>query len=87
MYITFIVSFLIYLATLAPTIIFSDAPELVAAGFDLGIAHPPGYSLYLILLKLSSFIPFGSLSFRGNLLSAFFASLTVIGVYLLIKEV
>ncbi|MEW6615737.1 MAG: DUF2723 domain-containing protein [Thermodesulfobacteriota bacterium] len=87
MYIIFIVSFLIYLFTLAPTIIFSDAPELVAAGFGLGTAHPPGYSLYLILLKLSSFIPLGSLSWKGNILSALFGSLTVVGVYLLIKEV
>jgi hypothetical protein len=87
MYIIFIVSFLIYLSTLAPTIIFSDAPELVATGFGLGIAHPPGYSLYLILLKLSSFIPLGSLPWRGNLLSVIFGSLTVVGIYLLIKEV
>ncbi|KAF0123189.1 MAG: hypothetical protein FD151_408 [bacterium] len=87
MYIIFIVSFLIYLSTLAPTIIFSDAPELVSTGFGLGIAHPPGYSLYLILLKLSSFIPLGSLAWKGNILSALFGSLTVVGVYLLIKEV
>lgn len=87
MYIIFIVSFLIYLSTLAPTITFSDGPELLATGFDLGIAHPPGYPLYLIFLKLSSFIPIGSLSWRGNLLSALLASLTVVGVYLLIKEV
>jgi hypothetical protein len=72
---------------LAPTISFSDAPELLATGFSLGIAHPPGYSLYLILLKLSSFIPVGSLPWKGNLLSVIFGSLTVVGVYVLTREI
>jgi len=70
--------FLTYLTTISPTIALRDSPELVACAYNLTVAHAPGHSLYLLLGKLFSFIPFGSLAWRLNLLSAIFASLNII---------
>ena len=76
--ILFLVAFITYLATISPTISLLDSPELVACAFNLIIAHPPGHALYLLLGKLFSFIPLGSLAWRLNLLSAVFACLSLL---------
>ena len=62
--------FLIYLRTLAPTIVGGDTGELITVAYKMGVAHPPGYPLFTILAKLFTFIPFGSIAWRANLLSA-----------------
>jgi len=64
------VSFAVYLFSLAPTITFGDSGEVVTAAITLGIAHPPGYPLWLILAKLFSFLPIGTVAYRLNLMSA-----------------
>lgn len=69
----FVVVMTVYLFTLAPTITNEDGPEFVTAVYVIGIPHPPGFPLYLLLGKLFSFIPFGSLAWRVNLMSAVLA--------------
>ncbi len=86
-FLLFLVSFGVYLKTLCPTVYVGDSGELIAAAYTLGIAHPPGYPLYCLLGKLFTFLPFGSIAYRINLMSAFFASLTVVLVYLIILKI
>ncbi|MBN1825132.1 MAG: DUF2723 domain-containing protein [Candidatus Eisenbacteria bacterium] len=62
--------FLVYLVTLCPTVYLGDSGELITAAATLGVAHPPGYPLYVLLGRLASFLPFGTVAFRLNLLSA-----------------
>jgi tetratricopeptide (TPR) repeat protein len=83
----FLISFGIYLKTLCPTVYVGDSGELIAAVHTLGIPHNPGYPLYCLLGKLFTFLPFGSIAYRINLMSAFFASLTVVLIYLIILKI
>ncbi|MEW6615736.1 MAG: DUF2723 domain-containing protein [Thermodesulfobacteriota bacterium] len=86
-FLIFILTFLFYLNTASPGILLPDSPEFVAASFGLGVAHPPGYSFYLLMGRLFSLIPVGNLAWRMNLMSALFASFTVVIIYLSSKRV
>src|SRR3989304_9859212 len=67
----FCASFTVYLLTLAPTIYIEDAAEFAAAVPTLGITHPSGFPLYMLLGKLFTIlVPFGNMAFRVNLFSA-----------------
>jgi len=86
-FLLFFISFAAYIKTLCPTIYPGDSGELVAAVHVLGIPHPTGYPLYCLLGKLFTIlIPFGSIAYKVNIMSAFFSSLTVSIVYLIVKR-
>jgi hypothetical protein len=55
---------------LAPEGGWLDTSELVAGSFGLGIIHPPGHPLPLVLGRLFGFVPLGSFGFRVALASA-----------------
>lgn len=66
------------------TIYVGDSGELVAAVHTLGIPHPSGYPLYVLLGKLwTVLLPLGSVAFRMSMFSAVFASAAAAGLYLL----
>ncbi len=63
--------FLVYLAGLIPTVVDQDSGELVSACHVLGIAHPTGYPLWVMLGRLFDLLPVGHTSaYRVALLSA-----------------
>jgi len=66
-----------YLTYLCPGLHWRDAGELSAAAYSLGVAHPTGFPLYLLVAKLFSFVPLGSVAFRVNLVSAVSAAIAV----------
>ncbi len=47
-----------------------DGGELITASYTLGIPHPPGYPLYVLLGKIFSSIPVGTIWLRYQLFSA-----------------
>jgi hypothetical protein len=53
----------------------TDGGELITASFTLGVPHPPGYPTYVVLGKLVSLLPLGTVAFRYNLFSAVCAAL------------
>ncbi|MBN1383719.1 MAG: DUF2723 domain-containing protein [Elusimicrobia bacterium] len=87
MVLIFLLSFLVYLITLHPTVSVGDSGELLTAAYTLGISHPPGYPLWTLSGKIFTIIiPFGNIAYRINLMSAFFGSLTCMLVYLIVRE-
>lgn len=67
-----VVAFVVYLFTLQPSVPGGDSPELITAAFTLGIAHPPGYPLYTLLAHGFTWLPYGTVAWRVNLMSAVF---------------
>ena len=80
-------AFVIYLRTLAPTIMWYDMGEFALGSHVLGIGHNNGYPLYMMVGKLSTFLPVGDIAFRVNLMSAVFASLAVLLVFLIVRRI
>lgn len=77
----FLAALAAYLHMLCPTVYWEDSGELIASAHSLGIAHPPGHPLWVMLARLFSLPPLGGTPFRVNLLSALCASLTVAVIY------
>ncbi len=68
-------SIIVYLFTLAPSVIQIDSGELATVQIKLGIAHPTGYPLFTIIGFIFSLMPvFSSKIFQMNLLSLIFVS-------------
>jgi hypothetical protein len=74
-------SFSIYVITAVPGVFDGDHGEFQYMARLLGLPHPTGYPLYLLLGWLWSWLPLGTLAFRMNIFSAFWAALTVGGVF------
>jgi hypothetical protein len=62
--------FAVYALTLHPSVPGGDSGELIAAACRAGVAHPPGYPLFVLLGKVFSLLPVGGIAWRVNLLSA-----------------
>ena len=72
--VVFVGAFGLYLWTLAPTVTLVDSGELIVAARTLGVAHPPGFPLYVLLAHLVTLLPVGSIAVRVNVASALFAA-------------
>jgi len=83
----FLVALLFYSWTLAPTVTLTDSGELVVVARGLGVAHPPGVPLWIILAHLASLVPLGNVAQRINFSSAVFAALTCAMLTLVVAEV
>jgi Protein of unknown function (DUF2723) len=82
----FLVALLLYTLTLAPTVTLVDSGELILAARGLGVAHPPGFPLWVMLAHLASLLPFGNVAARINFSSAFFAALACAMLTLVVAE-
>src|SRR5438067_442400 len=84
--IVFLIALLLYSWTLAPTVTLTDSGELIVVARGLGIAHPPGVPLWIILAHLASLMPFGNIEVRINFSSALFAALACAMLTLTVAE-
>ncbi len=81
----FAAAFALYALAAAPGNEWLDAGELCAAGFTLGVSHPPAQPGHALLVKAASLLPLGEIAFRASLLSALAAALAVRGVLALVR--
>src|SRR5947207_14665092 len=82
----FLVALLLYCCTLAPTVTLTDSGELIVVAHGLGVAHPPGVPLWVMLAHLASLVPLGNVAVRINFSSALFAALASAMLTLVVAE-
>ena len=83
---TALVVLAIYLATLAPTTAFWDTSEYIAAAKVLGIPHPPGNPLFIIMAHAFGLLPLAeSYAVRINLFAAVTSAASA-GLWFLVAE-
>ena len=73
----------IYSLTVSPTVGAGDSGELILAAQSLGIPHPPGYPLWVLLARVATLAPLGPVALRVNALSVALAALAAGLFYLL----
>lgn len=81
-----LIAFGIYLRTLLPGVGEADVLEFQVVASKLGIAHPTGYPLYILLTKLFTFLPLNNVAWRVNLASAVFATGAVLMAYAVVRD-
>jgi hypothetical protein len=85
--ITSLVIFAIYLATLAPSTAMWDTSEYISAAYVLGLPHPPGNPLFVLIGRVFAILPLGHLSvaMKVNILAALTSAIAA-GMWFLITE-
>ena len=86
--VVFLFSLIIYIATMAPTTSFWDTGEFIASCYTLGVPHPPGTPLYLLIGNVFSHTLFfiDDIGARVNLMSPIASALSVMMLYLIIVQ-
>ena len=83
----FIITFAIYFSTMAPTVSFWDTGEFIATSYILGVPHPPGSPLFLLVGKFFSLLPISSdIAFRVNIFSPIISALTISLLFLICNQ-
>jgi hypothetical protein len=76
-----VAAFALYASMAARDVMFGDGLEFVIAAARNGVAHPPGYPLWIVLAHLATLVPLGTLAFRVNLTAALYHAVAVGLVY------
>jgi tetratricopeptide (TPR) repeat protein len=78
----------VYIYFGAPTASFWDCGELLASSYIMGVPHPPGTPLYVMIGRLFTFLPITKeIAFRINLFTVFCGALSCSFVYLIVMKV
>src|SRR5512147_2419299 len=82
----FALTLALYAATAARTVCLEDDGLFVLAARGLGLPQPPGYPLLVLLGKLFTWLPFGSLAYRVHLASAVCGAATCAVLWLVLQR-
>jgi len=78
--------FVLYLVTLAPSTAMWDTSEYIAAAYVLGLPHPPGNPLFILIAHAFGLLPLpGSYAQRINVLAALTSAASA-GIWFLVTE-
>lgn len=81
------IGLLLYIPNLPSTVQIVDSGELVRAAFANHVPHPPGYPLFLILIKLAITLgPFGTVFWKAASLNVGLAILTATIIFRILKN-
>jgi len=85
--VVFLVTLAVYTATMTPTVPFWDSGEFIATSAILGVPHPPGTPLFVLLGRVFTLLPFGSPAQMVNWLSALSSAITILFTYLITVKI
>ncbi|HEX7078710.1 MAG TPA: DUF2723 domain-containing protein [Candidatus Eisenbacteria bacterium] len=80
------VPLLAYLRTLTITVPFWDSGEFIATSYILGLPHPPGNPVYTMLGRMFTLLPFETVAWRVNFMSALASALTAFFTFLVVTR-
>ncbi len=83
-WLVFLISLIVYILTLEPTVSFWDCGEFILSAWKLQVGHPPGAPLFLLLGRFFSLFSFGDSSHAAvmiNLLSATASAFTIMFLF------
>lgn len=84
-FLLFLISLIVYGMTVAPTTSYWDCGEFITSSYILGVPHPPGSPIYVLIGRLFTMLPFPEdIGLRVNLISVIVSALTVMFTYLVI---
>ncbi len=72
----FVAALLLYAVSMPRTVMLEDDGFFITAAHFAGVAHPPGYPVYVALGWLATHLPVGSVAWRVHLLSGVMGALT-----------
>ena len=78
----FVLTLGMYIVTMAPTVSFWDCGEFIACSHILGVPHPPGSPLYVLLGRVFTLFPIDDVASRIVFMSALASALAVAFTYL-----
>ena len=82
-FLTFAIGFVTYWSSVAPTTSFWDCGEFIACSYTMGVPHPPGSPLYLLLGRVMTLLPIASdIGLRVNMSSVLLSSFSLLFLYL-----
>ena len=73
----FLTTLVVYFLTMNRSIPFWDSGEFIATSYLLGIPHPPGTPLYVLIGRLFAMLPFGNVHAQLNFLSVLPSAIAV----------
>src|SRR5688500_12947960 len=83
-----LVVFALYLVTLAPTTAMWDTSEYIAAAYTLGLPHPPGNPLFVLIGRVFAELPIApTVAMRINILAAFCSAISAAMWFLITERV
>src|SRR6478672_4038023 len=78
--------FVLYVLTLAPTTAMWDTSEYITAAYTVGLPHPPGNPLFVLIGRVFAVLPIAkTIAVRINILAAVCSAVSA-GMWLLITE-
>ncbi len=83
-----VIAFIIYRMTVQPNLSFWDCGEFLACAYTLGIPHPPGSPLFVVIGRVFSMLPVASeIIMRINLASVLSSAFTAFFAYLAVVRI
>ena len=81
----FLISLIVYGMTVAKTTSYWDCGEFITCSYILGVPHPPGSPLYILVGRIFTMLPFfDDIGLRVNIFSVLVSAFTVMFTYLII---